>query len=173
MNRFIVCGRYDNGMLRVLDTSDWMVEPITVEQLKVIQSTGYSVVFNKKWDFIYSLFSDSILQEEAIENMKELTGLYIPYGDFNYRGDYTQTIDGNVEVYCFFSANDSIFITIRRVKDSYKMVYKRYEYNIFDEDYSKIRYLHVTVTGNSVFSVQYNTLDGTSILDFDFDCNRR
>lgn len=56
---FVVCGRNKDGTLRVMDTDDYTVESVTVEQVKVVQSLGYSVKFDESMDYIFYLYRGS------------------------------------------------------------------------------------------------------------------
>lgn len=113
-NRFIVCGKYDNGLLRVMDTNDYTVEPATVEQVKLLQLMGHQISFDNNADYIYRLF----------DNFSEVTLKQLPSHIFDGIGKYFTdfyyvSCDMGILIY---SESKMVLISIRRKDSSYKMI---------------------------------------------------
>lgn len=127
---FIACGQFEDGRLRVLDTSDWVVEVVSLEELKLAQASGNHVVFNNKYDFVYKIYeavkSDSSCVK-YLEDMRDFCGFKdIP--DLNCLSYVTRRFnkDGHdvVVFFCELGTCSFILFTIQRFDDAYEFVYK-------------------------------------------------
>lgn len=170
MTRFIVCSKVENGIVRVLDTSDWTVEGISVEQLKLIQSMGYPLVFDERYDFIYKIYSDSSFPGNSFNEMEELCGFRVPYDDIRYNRGYALYKEG-VEVYCFASVNDVIMVTVRKVGSIYKLTYNDDIRSKLPVELTQFAGRVVEVNDKSTFKLNYIVGGWKFSAIFDFACN--
>lgn len=84
---FVVCGRNNKDYFRVLDTDDNVVEAVTLEELKVVQSMGYQIIFDSSYDYINELYGSypdgnetiRILQTMPYKLITGMTDIKIDY----------------------------------------------------------------------------------------------
>lgn len=171
MKRFVVCGSHANGMVRVTDTDDWSVEFISVEQLKLLQSMGYSVGFNERFDFIFKLYNVSLIgcRDGWFSAMRDMGGFYVPYDDCRFKsGDAKRP---GVVVFCFASKSEIVLFTVRCKDGVYRLTYKRNVIGELEYNISSYRARLLSMDGDN-FSINY-CASGDCFCGaiYDIDCN--
>lgn len=165
MSRFIVCGKYGNGMVRVMDTSDNTVEPVTLEQVKLLHAMGYSISFNKEADYIYSLFYDYRKAADTLESISSIKGLGLC--------DYDNMYFDGVIVYVVYEVMNSvddkvILLSIHKDGHTFKMYENTGIRELMGCDYSG----HIFVGGHGDYAgVCFYKDNIERIMLFDMECN--
>lgn len=173
MNRFIVCGRWDDGILRVLDTDDFVVEEATIEQLKVLQSMGYSVVFNNRYDFLYRLFwiTNMEVAKPFLFDMMELTDIFLPYDVKGYQFESIKNRANRVSIFCVMSSDDIVLFSIRAINRAYKLFYKRFKYSDLTAGFVRWTINPLSLRTNG-FAISYCSIVPDIVrIEFDYECN--
>lgn len=124
---FIVVKRFDDKKVGVLDTDDWTVEIISVEQLKLVESLGHKVVFDDKYSFVCDLYDNAaygIDCTDALQRMIDVGGFELPSVSSKHTTAVISEKTYGVAVFCFVT-NDKFYIfTVKATHNSYKLYYK-------------------------------------------------
>lgn len=161
MHRFIVCGKYDNGSLRVMDTTDNTVESVTVEQLKVIQTMGYSILFDSSYDYIYRMFIYNTSKKSLLDKMpytKDMRKRLIDYTFFQ-----------NMLVQLVYCNEKVVLMIIKQSGDSYKMFVNDDIRRLID--IKVVDSLNVYEFYGEEVGVVFTKIDKNYALLFDLECN--
>lgn len=153
---FVVCGKYENGILRVVDTNDWVVESITVEQLKLIQSIGYHVVFDERYDFIYKLWDTVVIGDDCKKHISSMCdiGFHIPSLS-NIKLGIDIADSGTILFGSVFDTSYAVF-TIHNVDETYKLSYKRGYGTGLHKNFRSFRTKFLSLEVGDMFSLEYS-----------------
>lgn len=175
MSRFFVCGKTDDKKLLVLNKSDWTVESVIPEQLKLIQAQGYSVKVDKDYDFIYDFYEHSKYNvfdcHPCLSKMREKGKFYLPYDNKFYETRSLSYHDGNIVVYCSASSTDIILFSIMKHVERYKLFYKRYFLSDLISDFVKYDTRILCISQYYNICIACITSRGEEFLCFDDECN--
>lgn len=174
---FVVCKKLSNGLYKAVDTDDWTEEIISVFHLKLLESMGYSFIFDEKYDFISKLFLASIVTKASFDAMSGL-GFFVPYHDKRYLDLYIRSEDNDAEAYCFVRKKDIVLFTIRRDGNSFKLFYKIHDGKILGKGKVEFSSMELWIfnstryKGGYFIELRYNFGDEESNIRFDLECNQ-
>lgn len=175
---FIVCGKFPNGMVRVFDTYDWVVDVVTVEQVKMVQAQGHKVIVDERYDFVYRAYNAALSVhseefEEYIKTMLRLNKFYIPADYDKYKFFSNQSDKDMVVVFCFVSPDDSdiVLYSIQETNNSYKLSCKRDARNVLASGFDGFSGNVLYIRNELSFTMDYYVSKHLRCAIFDYDLN--
>lgn len=165
---FIACGDWNKGKIRVMDTSDDTVEEITAEQLKLIQSMGYHIEFDRSKDYIYEFYHHFADMPKAVEILSRF-----PVDVFEVMRSYNIDFlyDDKLVIYIIYCNSRVVLLSVKQTGRSYKLRIKYDIRSLFK--HNTLKGLGLMLGTSNTFSVQYFSNHGKDnnklVFDFNLD----
>lgn len=175
---FIVCGKCENGKVRVLDTRDYIVEIITPEQAQIVKLEGYDVKVNYNYDFMYNLHK-AVKERKRLAIYQSLVALgkyskfYVPDNVQDYYIDsiYVDRMDiAVVAVANQGDMEDAVVYTIEAV-DNFYTIHCNHKF-ILDTPSLGRKSQKELITMRDSFAFCFNIMYGDQLsrIIFNYDC---